>query len=74
MTLWGKIETLNKKINLKLSLFMIQNGRHIFCFWLATPDVNMPPPPKKNPQKSQVFIYIEYHWFDYLLKDRVCEN
>ena len=51
MTPWGKIETLNKKINLKLSLFMIQNGRHIFCFWLATPDVNMPPPQKKKTQK-----------------------
>ena len=26
MTLWGKFENLNKKINLKLGLFMIQNG------------------------------------------------
>ena len=52
MTLWGKFENLNKKINLKLGLFMIQNGRHIFCFWLTTPDVNMPPPPKKKQTKK----------------------
>ena len=64
MTLWGKFENLNKKINLKLGLFMIQNGRHIFCFWLTTPDVNMPPPKKNKKKTSQVFIYREYHWFD----------
>ena len=56
MTLWGKFENLNKKINLKLGLFMIQNGRHIFCFWLTTPDVNMPPPPKKTKNIAGIYI------------------
>ena len=59
MTLWGKFENLNKKINLKLGLFMIQNGRHNFSFGLATPDVMMP-----QKLTSKAFIYREYHWFD----------